>query len=136
MPFRVQRDLSLLQAALADICDGVRAQIAPDRDALVLTGTVPDEEHRQAVLRAANSYLTAAPRQSVRVTEGGDGVSVLDDDDAQQRSQVIDLLRLQVLPATLEARILEAIRPVAGDDVRVRRLQRNPLSNDEQDVPR
>lgn len=134
MPFRVQRDLSLLQAALADICDGVRAQIAPDRDALVLTGTVPDEEHRQAVLRAANSYLTAAPRQSVRVTEGGDGVSVLDDEDAQQRSQVIDLLRLQVLPATLEARILEAIRPVAGDDVRVRRLQRNPLSNDEQDV--
>ncbi|MEC7724969.1 MAG: pilus assembly protein N-terminal domain-containing protein, partial [Planctomycetota bacterium] len=134
MPFRVQRDLTLLQAALADICDGVRAQIAPDRDALVLTGTVPDEEHRQAVLRAANSYLTAAPRNSVRVTEGSDGVSVLQDDAAQQRSQVIDLLRMEVLPATLEARILDAIRPIAGDDVRIRRLQRNPLSDDEQDV--
>ena len=137
MPFRVQRDLTLLQAALRDICDGVTAQIAPDRDALVLTGTVPDEEHRQAVLRAANSYLTASSRENVRVAESSEGtpeVSVREDGSTRSTSQVIDLLRLEVMPATLEARILEAIRPIAGDDVRVRRLQRNPLSDDEQDV--
>jgi len=137
MPFRVQRDLTLLQAALRDICDGVTAQIAPDRDALVLTGTVPDEEHRQAVLRAANSYLTASPRDNVRVTQSSESdpeVSVREDDSKRSSAQVIDLLRLEVMPATLEARILEAIRPIAGDDVRVRRLQRNPLSDDEQDV--
>ena len=137
MPFRVQRDLTLLQAALRDICAGVTAQIAPDRDALVLTGTVPDEEHRQAVLRAANSYLTASPRDNVRVTQSSESdpeVSVREDDSKRSNAQVIDLLRLEVMPATLEARILEAIRPIAGDDVRVRRLQRNPLSDDEQDV--
>ena len=137
MPFRVQRDLTLLQAALRDICDGVTAQIAPDRDALVLTGTVPDEEHRQAVLRAANSYLTASSRENVRVAESSEGtpeVSVREDGSTRSTAQVIDLLRLEVMPATLEARILEAIRPIAGDDVRVRRLQRNPLSDDEQDV--
>ena len=137
MPFRVQRDLTLLQAALRDICDGVTAQIAPDRDALVLTGTVPDEEHRQAVLRAANSYLTASSRENLRVAASSEGtteVSVREDGSKRSTSQVIDLLRLEVMPATLEARILEAIRPIAGDDVRVRRLQRNPLSDDEQDV--
>lgn len=137
MPFRVQRDLTLLQAALRDICDGVTAQIAPDRDALVLTGTVPDEEHRQAVLRAANSYLTASSRENLRVAASSEGtteVSVREDGSKRSTSQVIDLLRLEVMPATLEARILEAILPIAGDDVRVRRLQRNPLSDDEQDV--
>ena len=134
--FRVQQDLSLLQAALHDISPEVQAQIAPDRDALVLTGTVPDEQHRQAVLRAANSYLTATPRAGVQVAAGATGeaeISVRGDVEAQ-RCQVIDLLRLAELPASLEARILEAIRPIAGDDVRVRRLQRNPLSDDEQDV--
>ena len=137
MPFRVQRDLTLLQAALRDICDGVTAQIAPDRDALVLTGTVPDEEHRQAVLRAANSYLTASSRENLRVAASSEGtteVSVREDGSKRSTSQVIDLLRLEVMPATLETRILEAIRPIAGDNVRVRRLQRNPLSDDEQDV--
>lgn len=135
--FRVQRDLSLLQTALDDICVGVRAQIAPDRDALVLTGTVPDEPHRQAVLRAASSYLTASPRAGLQVRGTGEDVAdVQVDGSAVQEgsSQVIDLLRMASLPATLEDRILAAIQPIAGDDVRVRRLQRNPLSNDEEDV--
>jgi len=135
--FRVQQDLSLLQVAIDDICPGVRAQIAPDRDALVLTGTVPDEEHRQAVLRAANSYLTASPRAGVEVAEASDGsadVAVRGDVASPAQARVIDLLRLAELPASLEERILAAILPIAGDDVRVRRLQRNPLSDDEQDV--
>ncbi|MFN3240625.1 MAG: pilus assembly protein N-terminal domain-containing protein [Planctomycetota bacterium] len=137
--FRVQRDLSLLQTALDDICPGVRAQIAPDRDALVLTGTVPDEQHRQAVLRAAGSYLTASPRAGVQVAARAPedtvaNVQVRGDAEPTGQAQVIDLLRLAALPASLEDRILEAIRPLAGDDVRVRRLQRNPLSDDDEDV--
>ncbi|MGC6486892.1 MAG: pilus assembly protein N-terminal domain-containing protein [Planctomycetota bacterium] len=137
--FRVQQDLSLLQSALDDICPGVTAQIAPDRDALVLTGTVPDEQHRQAVLRAAQSYLTATPSSSVQVAARADDgagapVAVQRDAEAAGQQQVIDLLRLASLPASLEDRILAAIQPIAGDDVRIRRLQRNPLSDDEQDV--
>ena len=128
--WRTDRYLRRLEAMMA---------VASKDTSLVLTGTVPDEQHRQAVLRAANSYLTATPRAGVQVAAGASGasgaaqVSVRGDVEAQ-RCQVIDLLRLAELPASLEARILEAIRPIAGDDVRVRRLQRNPLSDDEQDV--
>ncbi len=146
--FRVQQDLSLLQSALDDICPGVLVQMAPDRDALVLSGLVPDELHRQAVLRAASSYLAAMPRADLAIAKssgaGEPGAAV----DVQVRSggqvgdagsgvappQVIDLLRLATLPASLEARILAAIQPVAGNDVRVRRLQRDPVSNDDADV--
>ena len=36
--FQVQRDLSLLKEAVASICSTVRVQMAPDRDAVVITG--------------------------------------------------------------------------------------------------
>lgn len=141
MLIRVQQDLSLLQIALNDICKGVRVQIAPDRDALVLTGIVPDEIHRQAILRAADRYLAAGPR-TVRVKRvEGDANSEVQVPTKRKgpaatasTAQVIDLLRLAELPASLESRILSAIQPIAGDDVRVRRLQRNPLTDDEADV--
>ena len=146
--FRVQQDLSLLQGAIDDICTGVRVQIAPDRDALVLTGVVPDELHRQAVLRAADSYLAANPSQRARVAartepgtdQAGDPdtarteLQLPDEAEPAASARVIDLLRLQNLPKSLESRILEAIQPIAGDDVRVRRLQRNQLADDGSDV--
>ena len=73
--FRIQQDLSLLESALDDICSGVRVQLAPDRDALVLLGTVPDELHRQAILRAAENYLAAGSNSSVRIAAGGSRAS-------------------------------------------------------------
>lgn len=143
--FRVQQDLSLLQGAIEDICAGVQVQLAPDRDALVLTGIVPDELHRQAVLRAADSYLAATPRNGVRIAGSDPGrtgagqppsgdVQLTRQTEPNTSSQLIDLLRLAKLPPSLESRILAAIQPIAGTEVRVRRLQRNPLSNDEADV--
>ena len=40
--FSVERDLSLLERALQSVSPSIRVESAPDRDALVLTGTVPD----------------------------------------------------------------------------------------------
>src|ERR1700756_1925911 len=42
----VQRDLSTLQAALKHIHPSIEAELAPDRDAIVLTGRVPDLTYR------------------------------------------------------------------------------------------
>lgn len=139
--FRVQRDLSVLQRALRDISPGVVVEMASDRNALVVRGIVPDELHRQAVLRAANNYLAAGRPLDVAVGARDPAAAATDpaevqvpDPDRELPAQVIDLLRLAELPTTLEDRILAAIRPIAGPDVQVRRLQRNPLRDDEEDV--
>lgn len=140
--FRVQPDLSLLQSALDDIAAGLTVEMAPDRDALVLRGVVPGEIHRQAVLRAALGYLDASAQLGVTVgsppaADSSGGVQ-LDGEASRPRrrnsGRVIDLLRLEQLPGTLEERILAAIAPVAGPDVTVRRVQRSPLSDDTADV--
>lgn len=136
--FRVQQDLSLLQGALDAICPGVRVQIAPDRDALVLMGTVANESSHQAILSAAHGYLNAGTRQALRVAandgEAAADVQVQGAPTEARGYEIIDMLRLLELPTSLESRILTAIQPIAGEDVRVRRLQRNPLSDDEADV--
>lgn len=137
---RVQRDLSLLQTAIATISPSVRVQMAPDRDALVLTGTVPTENVRQAVLNIADSYLTARPRSDMTFSSKVDAsgkpqeVNVQVDGAQLTESAIVDLLLVTEATATMEARILEAIRPIAGDDVQVRRLQRSPLTDDQEDV--
>lgn len=146
---RVQRDLSLLQNAIDDICPGVVCSMAPDRDALVLRGVVPDELHRSAVVRAAGEYLRAGrgvdngPNLAVQATDApgtgtpstsGAGVQLPTPASGADRAQVIDLLRLRELPASLEARILAAVQPIAGPGLRVRRLQQSQLPNDDGDV--
>ena len=142
--FRVERDLSLLQGAIDDISAGVVVRMAPDRDALVVSGVVPDEAHRQAVLRAATNYLAASTVADVAVAapaaegDATDAAAVVIPATAVRgggpAGQVIDLLRLAELPAALEERIHAAILAVAGPDVRVRRVQRHPLADDAADV--
>lgn len=141
--FRVQRDLSLLQSALDDIAEGIVAQIAPDRDALVLRGVVPDELHHQAALRAAQNYLAASVQEDVTVAAAADpaaggaaspAVQVPRESGGRGAGQIIDLLRVAELPVTLEARILAAIEPIAGSEIRVRRVQRDALRDDDADV--
>ncbi len=134
MLIRVQRDLSLLQVALTEISPDVVVEMAPDRDALVLRGVVPDELHRQAVVRAADNYLAAGSGGGVLVGAEGADPQLGDEATRRNSSRVIDLMRLEKLPATLEERILTAIEPIAGTDVRIRRLQRSPLTDDETDV--
>jgi Flp pilus assembly secretin CpaC len=60
----VTRDLSVLENALKDIALTIQVQIAADRDAVVLTGSVPDEAPRGARCRRprATSRPARAPR--------------------------------------------------------------------------
>jgi len=56
----VRRDLSVLQMALARIHSSIDVESAPDRDALILTGNVPDVSYSQAAEAVARNYLLAA----------------------------------------------------------------------------
>jgi Flp pilus assembly secretin CpaC len=64
----VQRDLSVLQAALRTVHPNISVEAAPDRDALVLTGTVPDIGVSQAAEGVARTYLQAGERQRAGVS--------------------------------------------------------------------
>ena len=54
---RVDRDLSLLDQAIRDVHPGISVVSAPDRDAVVLRGVVPDAHYSQAAEAVARAYL-------------------------------------------------------------------------------
>jgi pilus assembly protein CpaC len=55
----VQRDLSVLHAALHKVHPSIGVTSAPDRDALILTGKVPDVTYSQAAEGIAQKYVKA-----------------------------------------------------------------------------
>jgi len=55
----VRRDFSVLMAALHRIHPSIDVDIAPDRDAVILTGLVPDVTYSQAAESVARNYLEA-----------------------------------------------------------------------------
>ena len=57
--FSVQRDMSVLERALKLVNPTIEVQSAPDRDALVLTGVVPDVLTSQTAEAVARNYLDA-----------------------------------------------------------------------------
>jgi pilus assembly protein CpaC len=57
--FAVHRDLSVLQGALRRVHAAIEVESAPDRDAIILTGTVPNFTVSQTAEAVARSYLDA-----------------------------------------------------------------------------
>jgi Flp pilus assembly secretin CpaC len=55
----IQRDLSVLQAALTRINPTIQVESAPDRDALILTGVVPNVAISQLAETITRNYLAA-----------------------------------------------------------------------------
>ncbi|MGQ0736790.1 MAG: pilus assembly protein N-terminal domain-containing protein [Acidobacteriota bacterium] len=62
--FSVARDLSVLERALRLVHPSITVESAPDRDALVLTGRVPDVVTSQTAEGIARNYLDAGSRGS------------------------------------------------------------------------
>jgi pilus assembly protein CpaC len=58
--FSVQRDLSVLERALQLVNPSIEVESAPDRDAIVLTGRVPDIVVSQTAEAIARNYLEAS----------------------------------------------------------------------------
>jgi len=149
----VSRDLSVLQSALHLVHPSVTVESAPDRDALVLTGRVPDFAVSQQAESVVRSYLDAdragrstprtvlaapAPATSQAPT-GAVTMAPPPSTAAGQRElppigTVINLIQVEHALLLPEDRVRDAIRPIGGDRVTVRRVQRGNLRDDQVDT--
>jgi len=152
--FVVQRDLSVLVSALRQIHPSLRVEAAPDRDAVVLRGSVPDVSFSVAAEAAARSYLEAggAGGQGARApllggeagSGGAEGAAAAQASEAealgmarpgavgQRRSgRVINLIQVEVLPARLEERLDRAAAQVGGPEIRTTRWLRGDVPGEE-----
>ena len=142
----VQRDLSVLERALRSVNPSIVVESAPDRDALVLTGVVPDLTTSNTAETVARNYLGSlagggAAQPLIASTAPGtppdantaprvDGKSSA----PASTASVINLLRLQTLPSTLEDKVREAVRGIGGGHVTVRRVVRGSMPDDALDT--
>lgn len=133
----VQPDLGLLQRALQDIHPNITVEMAPDRPAVVLRGTVPDVVYSRNAETAAAAYLRAdkGVRSPTIAAQGGGeaaGPTVQPLDKTQEKSQgsVINLIRVESLPQPMEHRIQDAIHKMGGNDVSVERLVKGETADD------
>lgn len=154
--WRVERDLSMLRGAIAEIDPGIAVESAPDRDAIVLRGVVPDVRYARAAEAAARSYLGAGDRAPL-LRDAASATAFADGDPAAEPGAiaeaepdvapsagieglatggggVINLIRVESLPAPLEERIAEAITPLGGGRVAVRRVVRGEIEDDARDT--
>ena len=115
--FTVKRDLSVLEAALSSIHPSIQVDIAPDRDAMVLTGLVPDGSYAARAVQAASDYANASHVDQ----KAGSG-------------RVINLIRVQEVASNLEQRLKTEIELFGGQQVTVRRIQQGSAADDARDV--
>ena len=174
--FAVHRDLSVLQSALRRVHPAIEVESAPDRDAIILTGTVPNFTVSQAAEAVARSYLDAgdtrrgvAARPFLSAQSGvppappdatpgaatapgtqpqqpgtapppaGAPASVRAETtrlqgEVQPTGTIINLLRLETLPALPEEKIKEAIQAIGGQRVTIRRILHGNLRDDAKDT--
>jgi len=157
----VERDLSVLHAALHHIHPSIGARLAPDRDAVLLTGLVPEASYSLSAEAVARDYLKAGQagkrgkaRAFVKGLAKGAGAgegagassnegtpdAPLSVDTARIDTEpdpsiaVINLIRVERLPLTPEEKIIQAIQSLGGHDVTVRRVLHGNSRDDKQDI--
>jgi Flp pilus assembly secretin CpaC len=156
-PFAVQRDLSLLERALRRVSPSIEVESAPDRDALVLTGVVPDLSTSLAAEAIARNYLEAGagdrggaqplvasapppaggaanPQAPAAPGPAAPAPAAQLQGPLPSSGTVINLLQLETLPPLPEDKIREAIRGVGGQDVTVRRVLHGNVRDDASDT--
>ncbi len=154
--FAVQRDLSVLERALKSVNPTIAVESAPDRDALVLTGVVPDLNTSLTAEAIARNYLEAGnntrgnaqpilaaptpdagaagapganPAAAPAASAPAPAASQLQG-TIQSSGTVINLIQLDRLPQQTEEKILDAIRAIGGQDVTIRRMLRGNVRDD------
>lgn len=110
----VKRDLSVLDSALKGIHPSISVQGASDRNALVLTGNVPDGVSARRAEDAARSFAEAS---------GG-----------ESSGKVINLIRVQAAVSAMESTLTTQIAKLGAPGINVSRLQRGTLADDANDV--
>lgn len=147
----VQRDMATLRTALKRLHPRIEFEAASDRDAIVLMGTVPDLSVSQAALRIAQSFMDAAGHE-----DGSASADVLTQDPAAAKNRqpgepekplirvapkparttgtVINMLVLEELPDSLEQKLTSVIERLGGQEVKVRRLVKGDIPDNQLDV--
>jgi pilus assembly protein CpaC len=154
-PFSIERDLSVLARALKRVNPTIEVESAPDRDALILTGSVPDVLASMAAEAVARNYLDAgnrpgaaqplvastpdanappAPTPGAAVQGPAPSPAVQLRGTTQTSGSVINLIQVQNLPAAPEQKILDAIRTIGGQAVTVRRVLYGSVPDDTRDT--
>lgn len=156
-PFSIERDLSVLARALKRVNPTIEVESAPDRDALILTGRVPDLLVSMTAEAVARNYLDAGNRPGTAqplvasvppdataapATAPGPGgpaqpvpaPAVQLRGTTQTSGSVINLIQLDTLPAASEQKILDAIRTIGGGAVTVRRVLYGSVPDDTRDT--
>lgn len=129
--FGVVEDLSVLRRVLRDIHRNISIELAPDRAALVLRGTVPNMEIKVRAENAVRAYLNAdgaGTREIYNPEAGPGGIAA-----AAPRTAIINLIRTEIDAEPLERRIAAAIAS-AAPNVTVRRLVRGNVRDDSRDT--
>ncbi len=111
----VRRDLSILESALKGIHGSIAVQAASDRNALVLTGMVPDAVSSKRAEDASRAFAEAS------ADTGGGG-------------KVINLIRVQTVASALESTLTTQIGKLGAPGIAVTRIQRGALPDDATDV--
>ena len=153
----VEQDLSVLEDALRSVHPTIRVQSAPDRDALVLTGRVPDLATSQLAEAVAQHYLDAGaggtgsaapalasapslpgqpPGSEPTATPGAAAASPAGrvERTVQPSGTIINLIQLDALPPLPEEKVRDAIRAIGGETVTVRRILRGSVRDDSKDA--
>jgi len=110
----VRKELSVLQDAMTGIYDKIKVDIAEDRDALVLTGEVLNEEQYASAARAAGAYIVA----------GAPG----------KTGSVINLLRVSQQAPNIVLRLKSEFDHLGVKAVNLRRIQVGPTEDDSKDT--
>jgi len=144
--FVVEPDLSLLREALRDIHPSITIELAPDREAFLLRGLVPDVTYRLAAGEAASAYLDSSSRggQTTPLVSageerpaqpgGGESAEARPAETDELEGAVINLIRLDSLPLLADSKIRDALDPLTGGSVSVRRVRHGDLPDDDQDL--
>jgi Flp pilus assembly secretin CpaC len=111
----VRRDLSVLESALLAVHPSLRVEAAGDRDALVLTGTVPDGQVAMRAVQAARDYAEAGAAEGVQ-------------------ARILNLVRVQSAPSSLEEVLQAQVARLGAPEVRVSRLQKGAVADDAADI--
>ncbi|XQF90191.1 hypothetical protein ACOBV8_17525 [Pseudoalteromonas espejiana] len=146
----VTEDYSVLENALNDIHPNVKLTIAPDRHAVVLRGEVPTLNYRHAAHEAAKNYLYASSAQSSQpvitsspnqgmfnsLAQRLQGMGNLNNGLSQNSSKVaiINLIKVTQAPKPKEERIAQVLKSMGANNVTIKRISVDELSNDENDV--
>jgi Flp pilus assembly secretin CpaC len=136
--FSVSRDLSVLQEALRVIDPSLEAEIAPDRDVIVLRGTVHTASDYQRADETATRYLEAGSAAARAVAKNPTGAEAGSSQSAplqvQPGGRVINLIRVLNPGDTLETRLQREVERVGGKSVSVRRVMQAGEANDAVDT--